>query len=320
MSQQTFASLAYNAKKKTTRREKFLGEMERVVPWRRLEAVVSPRYPDLGNGRPPIGLSRMLRIYFMQQWFNLADEAMEDALYDSESMRRFAEIELGRDPVPDATTMLRFRHLLEQHHLTQRLLSEVNSHLKDVGLLLREGTIVDATIIDAPTSTKNKEKRRDPEMHQVKKGNEWYFGMKAHIGTDLQGLTHTVICTAANVADGSLMNQLLHGEERAVYGDRAYSNIERKAQYEASGIAWRVQKMSNQYRRLTQRERAWNTRMSRIRARGEHAFGVVKNIWRHSKVRYRGIMKNAAHFCTLFALANLYLVRHKILKLQEQSI
>lgn len=320
MSQQTFSSLAYNQKKKVTRREKFLFEMEHVVPWKRLERVAEPHYPDIGNGRPPIGLGRMLRIYFMQQWFNLADEAMEDSLYDSESMRRFAGIELGRDPVPDSTTMLRFRHMLEEHNLTQGLLSEVNEHLKGAGLLLREGTIVDATIIDAPTSTKNKDKRRDPEMHQVKKGNEWYFGMKAHIGTDLQGLAHTVVCTPANVADGNVMNDLIHGEELAVYGDRAYSSVKRKAEYEANGIAWRVQKMNNQYRPLTKRERAWNSRMSRVRARGEHAFGIVKNIWGHSKVRYRGIKKNAAQFCTLFALANLYLVRHKILKLQARSI
>lgn len=318
MSQLTFASLAYSEKKKVTRRDKFLGEMDQVVPWRELEELIDPVYPDIGNGRPPIGLSRMLRIYCMQQWFNLADEAMEDSLYDSESMRRFAGIELSRDPVPDATTLLRFRHLLEEHQLTKALFASVRRHLESAGLLLREGSIVDATIIDAPTSTKNEQKKRDPEMHQVKKGNEWFFGMKAHIGTDLSGLVHSVVCTPANVADGRVFPHLLHGDEQAIYGDRAYSNVERKQHFESQGVAWRVQKMANQYRPLTKRERAWNTRMSRVRARGEHAFAVVKNLWGRTKVRYRGICKNAAQLYTLFALSNLYLVRYKILKRQEQ--
>lgn len=320
MSQITFASMVYTSKKKVTRRERFLGEMERVVPWRDLERIIDPVYPDIGNGRPPIGLSRMLRIYFMQQWFQLSDEAMEDALYDSESMRRFAGIELGRDPVPDATTILKFRHLLEQHDMMRGIFAEVQTHLKNQGLMVREGTIVDATIIDAPTSTKNKDKKRDPEMHQVKKGNEWFFGMKAHIGTDLQGLAHTVVCTPANVADGNVMRNLLHGEEKMIYGDRAYSNVKRKAEFESCGVKWRVQKMANQYRPLTKREQAWNARMSRVRARGEHAFGVIKNLWGYTKVRYKGIMKNACQQFTLFALANLYLVRRKILNLQEQCI
>lgn len=315
MSQQSFASLAYQSKKKITRRERFLGEMERVVPWKALEQVIDPVYPDIGNGRPPIGLSRMLRIYFMQQWFNLADEATEDALYDSESMRRFAGIELGRDPVPDATTLLRFRHLLEEHGLTKKLFKQVDRHLESNGLLLREGTIVDATIIDAPTSTKNKDKKRDPEMHQVKKGNEWFFGMKAHIGTDLQGLAHTVVCTPANIADSKVMPALLHGDEQALYGDRAYSNVNRKLEFEERGVAWRVQKMANHYRPLTKREQNWNRRMSRVRAKGEHAFGVIKNLWGHTKVRYKGIKKNSAQFFTLFALANLYLIRRRILNL-----
>jgi IS5 family transposase len=317
MSQTTFASLAYSSKKKITRRERFLNEMELVVPWKELEAVVSPQYPDIGNGRPPIGLRRMLKIYFMQQWFNLSDPGMEDALYDSESMRRFADIELGRDAVPDETTILKFRHLLEQHDTTKELFTEVRRHLEEKGLMVREGTIVDATILDAPTSTKNAERKRDPEMRQVQKGNEWYYRMKAHVGAETsRGLVHTLVCTPANINDGKMMSLLLHGEEEEIYGDRAYQSKEREGFFTARGVRWRVARQAYRGHPISKRTRTWNRSVSRVRARGEHAFHVVKQLWGHARIRYRGIRKNAAQLFTLFALANLYLVRQKLLKLR----
>lgn len=314
MTQLTFASLAYNSKKKTTRRERFLGEMDRVVPWKELEKVIAPFYPEAGNGRPPIGLSRMLRIHFMQQWFNLSDPGMEDALYDSESMRRFAGIELSRDPVPDETTILNFRHLLEEHEGSKALFETVREHLQSKGLMVREGTIVDATIIDAPPSTKNAAKQRDPEMHQVKKGNEWRFGMKAHVGTETsRGLVHSLVCTAANVHDGHMIQELLHGDEEKLFGDSAYGGKERQEFFEAQGIKWKVVRKGQRDHPLTKRDRSWNKTVSRTRAMGEHAFNIVKNIWGHSKVRYKGLRKNTAHFFMLFALSNLFMVRRKLL-------
>jgi len=319
MSQLTFASLAYQQKKKVTRREIFLSEMSSVVPWSELESLISPFYPDLGNGRPPIGLSRMLRIYFMQQWFNLSDPAMEDSLYDSESMRRFAGIELGRDAVPDETTILKFRHLLEKHDCTKALFEQVREHLTEKGLIVREGTIVDATIIAASTSTKNESKARDPEMKHTKKGNTWYFGMKVHVGAETsKGLVHTMVCTPANHADVNVMDELVHGEEESLYGDCAYACKKRKEQYESQGTSWNVSRRTSRERPLTERDRSWNRRNSRVRAFGEHAFGVVKNTWGHRKVRYRGVAKNTVQFFTLFALANLFMVRHELLNLQTR--
>jgi len=314
MSQSSFASLAYDRKKKVTRREKFLNEMSSVIPWRRLESVVSPHYPDQGNGRPPIGVGRMLRIYFLQQWFNLSDPGMEDALYDSESMRRFTGIELGVDAVPDETTICKFRHLLERHELTKLLFEEANEYLGEKGFLLKQGTIVDATIVDAPVSTKNKSKTRDPEMRQVKKGNEWYFGMKAHIGTDKSGFVHSLKCTSANEHDGKHINDLLHGEESEVYGDSAYYSKKRREEFEEQGIKFKVKKQARRDHPLSKREINRNRKISRVRAFVEHPFGVVKYTWGHSKVRYRGIKKNLAHFHTLFALANIFRARRKILK------
>jgi transposase, IS5 family len=317
MNQVTFASMAYLGKKKITRREKFLSEMERVIPWHRLERLIEPAYPDIGNGRQPMGLSRMLRIYLMQQWFQLSDPGMEDALYDSESMRRFAQIELGLDAIPDETTILNFRHLLEEHDLTAELFSEVQAYLEGHGLMLREGTIVDATIIDAPSSTKNKDKKRDPEMTSTKKGNQWYFGMKAHAGVDADsGLVHTVVCTTASVHDSQVMEDLLHGDEDKLYGDKAYADNEKKEQFEAAGGLWRVSRKATPARALSDTDKKWNRRMSRVRSKGEHPFRIVKDLWRYAKVRYRGILKNACQLFTLFALANIYAVRRKLLKLQ----
>src|SRR5579863_7589222 len=222
MKQTTFASAAWDKKGKVTRRERFLKEMDAVIPWKHLNRLIEPHYPKAGNGTQPMPQERMLRIYFMQQWFNLSDPAMEDSLYDSESMRRFAGIELGEDAVPDETTILRFRHLLEKHYLTQAIFGQIRTLLEQKRLLLKSGTIVDATIIEAPPSTKNEEQARDPEMHQTKKGGEWHFGMKAHVGTDRRGIVHSLTTTAANVSDISQMPQLLHGQEREVFGDQAY--------------------------------------------------------------------------------------------------
>ena len=314
MKQPSFATLAYEGKKKQTKKEIFLGQMNQIVPWRELTGEVEPHYPAGENGRPPIGLEKMLRIYFMQQWFGLSDPAMEDALYDIESMRRFAGIELGADPVPDETTILNFRHLLEKHNLAEKLFEATCAYLEENGLMLREGTIVDATLIAAPSSTKNKEKQRDPEMTQTRKGNQWYFGMKAHTGTDPENrVVHTVVATTARVHDSQVMDDLLHGDEEEIYGDKAYANQDRKAEFEERGVKWCVSKKASRGQSLSKKDRERNRRMSRTRARCEHPFHVIKCLFGYRKVRYRGIYKNAAQIFTLFALTNIYMVRKKLL-------
>ena len=310
----TFASLAYDSKKKRTRREKFLEEMDRVIPWDELLKIVRKRYPKKGNGRQPMPVERMLRIYFLQQWYGLSDPAMEGSLYDSESMRRFARIDLEADVIPDETTILNFRHYLEDNRLTEKIFEETKGYLADKGLLLREGTIVDATIINAPPSTKNESRTRDPEMKQTKKGNQWYFGMKAHVGTDTRrGLAHSVVVTNAAVHDSQVMDDLLHGEERAVYGDKAYSNTEKSQDFESQGIEWHVDRKGSPGHPLTPVDLDWNHEQHRTRAKGEHIFLVVKHLWGYRKVKYKGLLKNAAQAFSLFALANLYLVRKDLL-------
>lgn len=317
MSQQpSFASLAYQQKKKVTRREEFLSQMDRCVPWQLLESTVEPKYPKAGLGRRPMPLKTMLRIHMMQQWFNLSDPAMEDALYDSDSMRRFAGIELGDDAVPDETTILNFRHLLEEHDLAKAIFTEIEGGLEALGLIVRKGTIMDATIISAPSSTKNKDQARDPAMTSTKKGNQWHFGMKAHIGVDTaNGLVHSVQCTTASVHDSQERTELLHGDEKAIYGDKAYADGTAREEYRSRGIAWRVSIKAPRGAELSERDKHWNRSRNRVRAMVEHPFGVVKNLWGHRKVRYRGIEKNAGQFFLLFALANIYLVRHQLLKL-----
>jgi IS5 family transposase len=313
MKTMSFASLAYENKKKKTRREKFLEEMNQVIPWAELLQVIEENYPKAGNGRQPMPLERMLRIYFMQQWYGLSDPAMEDALYDIESMRHFADIDIEVDVVPDETTILNFRHLLEKHNLTKQIFEKIKKYLTEKGLLLREGTIVDATIISAPSSTKNREKIRDPEMRSTRKGNQYYFGMKAHVGTDTRrGLAHDVIVTDASVHDSQVMDKLVHGEEQAIYGDKAYSSKEKKSQYEAKGVKWCVNLRSNRWQALTEEEVASNHERSQVRAKVEHAFRIVKHLWGYTKVRYKGLYKNAVQVFSLFALANLYLVRHEL--------
>ena len=312
MKQTTFASVAWEKKGKITRRERFLAEMDAVIPWEPILALIEPHYPKAGNGTQPMPLGRMLRIYFMQQWFNLSDPAAEDSLYDSESMRRFAGIELVEDAVPDESTILRFRHLLEQHKLTEQIFALVRGLLESKRLLLKSGTIVDATIIAAPPSTKNEQGARDPEMRQTKKGKDWHFGMKAHIGTDRRGIVHSLSTTAANVHDSTQISKLLHGQEREIFGDQAYWNGTHRLSALAKGIRYRINRRSPR-RPLSKYQRYINRRRSAARARVEHVFHVVKRLWGFSKVRYRGLEKNTVRLYTSFALANLYLLRRRLL-------
>jgi IS5 family transposase len=312
MKQTTFASLAWNAKGRITRRERFLGEMNAVMPWTRLTALVEPHYPKAGSGRPPLPLERMLRIYFLQQWFNLSDPQAEDSLYDSESMRRFAGVERAEDVVPDETSILRFRHLLEQHRLTEAIFGEIRALLESKGLLLRSGTIVDATIIAAPSSTKNAQGKRDPEMHQTRKGKDWHFGMKVHVGTSKQGLVHSLATGPANEADIKRLDELLHGQEEELYGDQAYWSEDHRLHCQHAGIRYRVNRQARNSK-LTEQQRRINRSRSRRRARGEHAFLVVKRLWGFAKVRYRGLYKNTVRAFAIFGLANLYLVRRRLL-------
>jgi transposase, IS5 family len=311
--QMTFASVAWSSKGKTTRRERFLVEMNKVIPWERLIAVVEPHYKKPGPGRRPMDLEMMLRIYFLQHWFDLSDPAAEDAIYDSESMRRFVGIELGQETIPDESTILRFRHLLEEHELTKAIFEEISSLLEEKGLLLKQGTIVDATIIAAPSSTKNKQKARDPEMRQTRKGNTWHFGMKVHVGTDKKGLVHSLKTTDAAQADIKQMQDLLHGEEEVVYGDAAYWKKADRRAFRKAGVRYRINKRGHRKAPLSARERQVNRARSKVRARGEHPFRVVKQLWGFTKVRYRGLAKNTARAFAAFGLANLYLVRRELL-------
>ena len=299
---------------KKTKRAVFLEEMEQVVPWRKLCALIEPHYPKAGGGRPPIGVERMLRIYFVQQWFNLSDPAVEEALYDSAALRQFVGIDLGREPVPDETTVCKFRHLLEEHRLGGEMLETVNLHLQSKGVRITTGTIVDATIIHAPSSTKNQNEQRDPEMHQTRKGKQWYFGMKAHVGVDSKmKIIHTVVATPANVADSVVLPELLHGEETRVWGDQGY-----RGQTEV------IHRCAPRARDCTQRrcrykgwvdevERANNRTKSRVRSKVEHVFGVMKLKFGFVKVRYRGLKKNANRLFATCALVNLFLMRKKLL-------
>ena len=319
MKQQTLAMAADQAAgferyRRRTRRETFLETMESIVPWAALCAVIEPHYYNRKQmGRPPVGLERMLRMYFVQHWFNLADEACEEALLDSTALRRFVGIDLGRERVPDATTLLRFRRLLEEHELGGALLAAVNEQLLERGVKVGTGTILDATIIAAPSSTKNADKARDPDMHQTRKGQQWYFGMKLHIGVDSRtGLAHSAVVTAANVHDKHLIGDLLHGEERRVYGDSAYASqkalIERHAPKAKDFTNQRTRKGSE----VDEDERSRNRNKSKIRARVEHMFAVIKRLWGFRKVRYRGLEKNANRSFVALGLANLYLSRTRL--------
>lgn len=319
MSQLSFSDAEFTGKRKQTRREVFLAEMDAVIPWARLTALIEPVYPKVGNGRRPYGLETMLRIHFMQQWFALSDPAMEEALYDSMSMRQFSGLSLTRDSLPDETTILNFRHLLERNQLAGRMLAEVNAMLGERGMLLRRGTIVDATIISAASSTKNKTGQRDPEMRQTKKGNQWHFGMKAHIGVDAEsGLVHTVIGTGANVHDVTQAGELLHGQESTVFGDSGYTGVDKREENQARTVAWHIAAKPSALRRLhpALQEQAGHieTLKASVRAKVEHPFRVIKRQFGHVKVRYRGLAKNTAQLHTLFALSNLWMVRRPLLQ------
>lgn len=317
MKQISFADAEYAGKRKKTRREVFLDEMEQVVPWKALLKVIEPFYPVAGNGRRPYPLATMLRVHLMQNWFALSDPAMEEALYEIASLRNFAGLDL-RKAIPDETTILNFRHLLEEYDLAEDILKQVNAHLTRKGLLLKRGSIVDATIIAAPSSTKNADGERDPEMHQTKKGNQWHFGMKAHIGVDVNtGLVHTATATAANVPDVVEVPNLLRGNETSVYGDAGYIGAEKRV-IPKRGRSWfiaarrgKVKATGDDELRDTL-EQIEHLKAS-VRARVEHPFRIVKRQFGYMKVRYRGLAKNGAQVMTLFALANLWMARRTVL-------
>jgi len=315
MQQQTFAEASFEQYRKPTRRERFLTEMERVIPWGELAAILEPFYPKPeGAGRPPMGVERMLRIQFLQHWFTLSDPAGEEALYDSRAMRQFVGIDLGREPVPDETTICKFRHLLEAHQLGAQLFTLIRAYLAEQGVTVSQGTIVDATIINAPSSTKNRKKARDPEMHQTKKGNQWYFGMKAHIGVDSRTkLIHSVAATAANVHDSQVLPDLLHGQETRVWGDAAYSGQRDVIRHHAPRAKSFIQTKAHRHQPLSEAERACNRIKSKVRAKVEHVFLVIKRIFGWSKVRYRGLAKNTNWLFVMCGLTNLYVARRRLL-------
>lgn len=315
--QATFAEVGFEKHYKPTRRERFLNEMEQVVPWKELCALIEPFYPkNDGAGRPVVGLERMLRIYFLQHWFNLSDPAVEDSLYDSRAMRAFVGIDLGREGAPDETTVCKFRHLLERHGLGEQIFALVNGYLAASGLTLSRGTIVDATIVSAPSSTKNKTKSRDPEMASTKKGNTWYFGMKAHLGIDSKNkLIHSVVATPANMHDSQILPELLHGAETRVWGDAAYAGQTEAIRQAAPKAKDFTHEKGTRGHPLTEEQKARNRTKAQVRAKGEHPFLVIKRIFGFVKTRYRGLLKNAHRLFVTCALANLFMARRHLLRL-----
>ena len=317
MKQTTFATNGFNKYEKKTRRSVFLSEMNQVVPWTILCKLIEPHYPKDGNGRPPIGLERMLRIYFLQQWFNLSDPGVEEAMYESISMREFVGIDLGVESVPDETTVCKFRHLLEQHELGRRVFEEVGRHLQNKGMKVSGGTIVDATIISAPSSTKNSSGERDPEMRQTKKGNQWYFGMKGHIGVDSKTkLIHSAVVTPANVHDSQPLPSLLHGAETRVWGDSAYIGQKQAIRQVAPKARDFTNRRGTRSHDLTEEEQMTNRRKSSVRAKVEHPFFIIKRLFGFAKVCYRGMAKNGNRFFVACALANLFVVRKLLMRTQ----
>ena len=320
MQQLTLAQAAeFQRYGKKTRREHFLDEMEAVMPWSELLALVAPHYSKGETGRKPVGLEIMLRVYFVQQWFALSDPGVEDALYESPVLRRFVGIDLGRAPAPDETTILNFRHLLEEHELCGEMLDTVNHYLDSRGIRITTGTIVDATIIHAPSSTKNEKKERDPSMHQTKKGNQWYFGMKAQIGVDSkEGIVHSVCSTAASVSDVHMLPELLHGDEKKVWGDAGYQGqteaIHAAAPHAQEMTSRRVKTKAG----VDEEEKRKNHTKERVRAKVEWPFRIVKRVFGFTKVRYRGLKKNHEWLCAAFALANLYKNRKRLTKINLQ--
>ena len=312
------ATLSLELSVKKTRKQVFLEQMDQVVPWAALVGLIAPYYPEGKTGRPPFSLMTMLRIHFMQQWFTLSDPAMEEAFFDTPLYREFAQLEeFAR--LPDESTILRFRHRLEKHKLAEQILSVVNDLLTQQGLLLKAGTAVDATLIAAPTSTKNKDKKRDPEMHSSKKANQWYFGMKAHIGVDAEsGLVHTVRGTSGNISDIAEANSLLHGQESIAFGDAGYQGVEKRPDANAD-VTWHVAMRSGKRKALNKDNEAdamvhkAEKLKAGIRAKVEHPFRVIKRQFGYVKVRYKGLKKNTLQLKTLFALSNLWMVRGKLM-------
>lgn len=313
MRQQSLAATEFEKFRKTTRKEKFLGEMDQVIPWPELCAVIEPFYPKPeGAGRRPVGIERMLRIYFLQHWFQLSDPGAEEALYDSRAMRQFVGIDLGSEPVPDETTILKFRHLMEQYNLGEQLFYLINQYLEENGFKVARGTIVDATIINAPSSTKNQDKARDPEMHQTRKGNQWYFGMKAHVGVDSKTkLIHSVVATAANVHDSQVLEDLLHGDETRLWGDSAYAGQGDVLKKTAPAAKDFTNKKGYKNKPLSDAERGRNHNKSKVRAKVEHVFHVLKRQFGFVKVRYRGLDKNANHLFAACALVNMVIASRR---------
>jgi transposase, IS5 family len=319
MKQQSFPD-GFEKYRKITRKEQFLNDMESVIPWKELVAAILPAYPNpQGAGRRPIGAERMLRIYFLQHWFSLSDPAAEEALYDSRAMRCFVGIDLGEEAVPDETTICKFRHLMEANTLGDRLFHLINDYLKENGLKVSRGTIVDATLINAPSSTKNQDKQRDPQMHSTKKGNQWYFGMKVHIGVDSQTkLIHHVAVTPANVHDSTMIQDLLHGDETRVWGDSAYTGKRDEIKSVAPNALDFTHRKSFRHRPLTEQDVVSNRVKSTVRAKVEHTFGVMKNRFGFRKVRYKGLAKNTHHVFVSCALVNLALACKRLLKARGQ--
>ena len=325
MKQMSLDTTGFERKTKRTRKREFLDEMNLVVPWAELVSLIAPHSPTRSakGGRPPFAVETMLRIHFLQQWFNLSDPAMEEALYDTPMFREFAGLDMGEDRLPDESTILRFRHLLEAHNLSLQILATVNATLMAKGLLLKQGTVVDATLIAAPSSTKNQDGERDPEMHQTKKGNQWHFGMKAHAGVDADsGLVHSVATTAANAHDVTQAHALLHGEETDVFADSGYRGVEKREEIEAQhpNVNWHIAMMPGKRKALVKStpmgailEKLEKTKAS-IRAKVEHPFRVIKRQFGYTKVKYRGLAKNTGNLVTLFALSNLWMARRSLLQ------
>ncbi len=298
--------------------------MEALLPWSRMLAVIEPVYPKSGNGRRPYPLETMLRIHCIQQWYNLSDGAMEDALYEIASMRLFAKLSLDQ-AIPDRTTIMNFRHRLEQHQLARQLFESINQWLSDAGIMMTQGTLVDATIIEAPSSTKNKRQQRDPEMHQTKKGNQWHFGMKAHIGVDAKsGLTHSLATTAANEHDLNQAGNLLHGKEEFVFGDAGYQGAPKREELAGVKVEWAITERPGKVKALKQRPRKnkaviqFERLKASIRAKVEHPFRLIKRQFGFVKARYKGLMKNDNQLAMLFTLANLFRV-DQLIRAQERS-
>jgi IS5 family transposase len=321
MKQRTFASLAYENKKVVTKREKFLNEMNQVIPWKRLLKIIEPHYPKAGNGRPPMPMETMLRIYFLQQWYALGDQAAEESLYDMESMRSFAGLELSEDAIPDESTILNFRRLIETHELGNELFHDINAYMVTQGIIVSKGSMVDATIIQAPSSTKNKAGKRDPEMRSTRKNNQFYFGMKIHIGSDVNSnVIHSATVTSANIADIDEMPKLLREEDEVVFGDAGYTSVSYKQGARALGITWKVndKRLPSHTKKkkinLSNKQKKNNKKNSSVRARVEHCFRVIKCQFGYRKTRYKGLKKNREQVMTLLGLANLYMQRKRLME------